>query len=119
MGFRNTLLSAPSAAKLRDEGPLDDARHTRNRRGASARMMRRRHRGAMVRLRKVAGASSLMASPESAAPPSPMPVFDAVHGFHRTAALKGALALDLFSLIAAGATTVEDLAARCEASPRG
>jgi len=60
-----------------------------------------------------------MASPESAAPPSPMPVFDAVHGFHRTAALKGALALDLFSLIAAGATTVEDLASRCEASPRG
>ena len=60
-----------------------------------------------------------MAPPDSAIPPSPIAVFDAVHGFHRTAAIKGALALDLFSLIAAGATTVEDLAARCEASPRG
>jgi SAM-dependent methyltransferase len=60
-----------------------------------------------------------MASPESAAPPSPIAVFDAVHGFHRTAAIKGALSLDLFSSIAAGATTVEDLAARCDASPRG
>src|SRR5258705_900879 len=60
-----------------------------------------------------------MASPEHAGPPSPMAVFDAIHGFHRTAVLKGALALDLFSLIAAGATTVGDLAARSEASPRG
>jgi SAM-dependent methyltransferase len=60
-----------------------------------------------------------MASSDSAGPPSPIAVFDAVHGFHRTAAIKGALALDLFSLIAAGATTVEDLAARSEATPRG
>jgi SAM-dependent methyltransferase len=60
-----------------------------------------------------------MAPSDQATPPSPMAVFDAIHGFHRTAALKGALALDLFSAIAAGATTADDLAARCQASPRG
>jgi 2-polyprenyl-3-methyl-5-hydroxy-6-metoxy-1,4-benzoquinol methylase len=60
-----------------------------------------------------------MAIPDQAAPPSPMAIFDAIHGYQRTAALKGALALDLFSAVASGATTVEDLAARCQASPRG
>ena len=60
-----------------------------------------------------------MTQSDHAAPPSPMAVFDAVHGFQQTAALKGALELDLFSAIAAGASTADELAARCEASPRG
>src|SRR5258708_3230676 len=54
-----------------------------------------------------------------ATPPPPTAGFDASHGFHRTAAPKGALEPDLFPAIAAGATTADDLAARCQASPRG
>ena len=40
-------------------------------------------------------------------------------GYQRTAALKAAIDLDVFTHIAAGATTVEALAARCQAAPRG
>ena len=60
-----------------------------------------------------------MTLPDPSALPSPGAVFDALLGYQRTAALKGGLALDLFTAIAAGATTADDLAARCQASPRG
>lgn len=40
-------------------------------------------------------------------------------GYQRTAALKAAIDLDLFTDIAAGVATVEALAARCHAAPRG
>jgi ubiquinone/menaquinone biosynthesis C-methylase UbiE len=40
-------------------------------------------------------------------------------GYQRTAALKAAVELDVFTQIAAGATSVEALAERCRAAPRG
>jgi len=51
--------------------------------------------------------------------PSPELFLDTVRGFQRTAALKGALDLDLFSAIGDGRQTAERLAERCGASPRG
>jgi ubiquinone/menaquinone biosynthesis C-methylase UbiE len=40
-------------------------------------------------------------------------------GYQRTAALKAAIELEVFTHIAAGAATVDALAARCHAAPRG
>ncbi len=40
-------------------------------------------------------------------------------GYQRTAALKAAIELDVFSRVAAGAVTLDALAAACKASPRG
>ena len=40
-------------------------------------------------------------------------------GYQRTFALKAAIELDVFTHIAAGATTVDALASRCHAAPRG
>ncbi len=40
-------------------------------------------------------------------------------GYQRTAALKAAIELDVFTHIAAGAATIDALAARCHAAPRG
>src|SRR5215468_2556816 len=50
---------------------------------------------------------------------SPLRIFDALTGFQRTAALKAAVDLDLFTAIGAGATTLPELAARCGAAERG
>ena len=50
---------------------------------------------------------------------SPLRVFDALTGFQRTAALKAAVDLDLFTAIGAGATTLPELAKRCGAAERG
>lgn len=46
-------------------------------------------------------------------------VWDAFTGYQRTAALKAAIELDVFSHIAAGADEIEGLAKRCQAAPRG
>jgi len=46
-------------------------------------------------------------------------VFDALTSYQRTAAMKAAIELDLFSAIGAGATTLADIAARIGAAPRG
>src|SRR5262245_5120661 len=46
-------------------------------------------------------------------------LWDTFTGYQRTAALKAGIELDVFSLIAAGTTTVDGLAARCGAAPRG
>ncbi|HET7854338.1 MAG TPA: class I SAM-dependent methyltransferase [Candidatus Methylomirabilis sp.] len=54
-----------------------------------------------------------------ASPPSPELFLDTVRGYQRTAALKGAQDLDLFSAIGDGRQTAERLAERCGASPRG
>jgi SAM-dependent methyltransferase len=51
--------------------------------------------------------------------PSLERVWGAFTGYHRTAALRAAIELDVFSEIAAGVTTLEALAARCQASQRG
>jgi SAM-dependent methyltransferase len=55
----------------------------------------------------------------SQAPPSPEVVFDTLFAYQRSAALKAALDLDLFSLIDDGANTAAALAGRCAASERG
>lgn len=46
-------------------------------------------------------------------------VWDTFTGYQRTAALKAAIDLDVFTQIAAGAATIDALAARCQAAPRG
>ena len=46
-------------------------------------------------------------------------VWDTFTGYQRSAALKAAVELDLFTHIAAGASTIDALAARCQAAPRG
>lgn len=55
----------------------------------------------------------------SPAPPSPALIFDALNAFQRTAALKTAIELDLFSLIAEGADTPAALAREAKTSERG
>lgn len=51
--------------------------------------------------------------------PSPVHFFETVNSFQRPAALKAAIELDVFTAIAEGVRTAEELAARCEASGRG
>src|SRR5215475_4699308 len=51
--------------------------------------------------------------------PSPLRVFDALTGFQRTAALKAAVDIGLFTAVGAGATTLPELAKRCGAAERG
>ncbi|WP_437581088.1 methyltransferase [Sorangium sp. So ce887] len=51
--------------------------------------------------------------------PSPALLFDTLGAHVRTAALKGAIDLDLFTAIAAGKETAADLAGACRASERG
>ena len=46
-------------------------------------------------------------------------IFDAFTGYQRTAAMKAAVDLDLFTAIGSGATTLPELAARCGAAERG
>lgn len=46
-------------------------------------------------------------------------VWDTFTGYQRTAVLKAAIELDIFSHIAAGAVTCDAVAARCQAAPRG
>src|SRR5258707_8837860 len=55
----------------------------------------------------------------AAADPSPDLFLGTMTAYQRSAALKGALDLDLFSAIGAGAGTVPALAERCAASARG
>jgi ubiquinone/menaquinone biosynthesis C-methylase UbiE len=52
-------------------------------------------------------------------PPSAELVFDTLFAFQRSAALKTAIELDLFTAIGEGAQTAAAIASRCEASERG
>src|SRR5215468_2919902 len=51
--------------------------------------------------------------------PSPEKVIDAFQAFHRTAAVKAGVELDLFTAIGEGVDTVPALATRCQAAERG
>src|SRR5919202_705229 len=51
--------------------------------------------------------------------PSPELFFETMNDYQRTAALKAAIELDLFTAIGEGAHTAEALAQRCETSMRG
>lgn len=53
------------------------------------------------------------------APPSPVPLIDAFNAFHKSAAIKTAVELDLFTAIAEGVATAAGLAAKCNAAERG
>lgn len=57
--------------------------------------------------------------PPSGLPPSPERIFAAMNAYQTTAALRGAIDLDVFTAIAEGANTISALAARCQASERG
>jgi 2-polyprenyl-3-methyl-5-hydroxy-6-metoxy-1,4-benzoquinol methylase len=51
--------------------------------------------------------------------PSPALFFDTVNAYQRTEALRAAVALDLFTHVAAGRRTATEIAAACGADPRG
>jgi ubiquinone/menaquinone biosynthesis C-methylase UbiE len=51
--------------------------------------------------------------------PSPASFFDTMNAYQRTEALRTALELDLFTQVASGQRTAAQLAAACQASPRG
>jgi 2-polyprenyl-3-methyl-5-hydroxy-6-metoxy-1,4-benzoquinol methylase len=51
--------------------------------------------------------------------PSPTLFFETVNAYQRTAAVKSAIELELFTAIAEGAETAQALAERCRVSPRG
>ena len=51
--------------------------------------------------------------------PSPALFFDTISAYQRTEALRAAIELDLFSLVAAGRRTATELAEACQAAPRG
>ncbi len=51
--------------------------------------------------------------------PSPQLFFETINAFQKSAALKGAIELDLFTAIAEGNHTSESIALRCQASQRG
>lgn len=53
------------------------------------------------------------------AQPSPQLFFETINAFQKTAALKGAIELDLFTAIAEGNHTSDSIALRCQASQRG
>jgi len=52
-------------------------------------------------------------------PGNPSIIFETLNRYQHSMALKGALELDLFTHIAAGASTAGDIALRCDASERG
>src|SRR5687768_6299458 len=52
------------------------------------------------------------------APPSPLLFFETVNAYQRTAALKAAVELDLFTAVAEGPATADALARRCGAATR-
>ena len=57
--------------------------------------------------------------PEHADAAYPGLVFETLTAYRRTAALKGAIDLDLFTAIASGASTAAAIGARCGAAERG
>lgn len=60
-----------------------------------------------------------MAASHSTPQPSPVLFFDTMRAYQRTAALKSAIELDLFTAIGEGNATAQAAARRCQASQRG
>src|SRR5579872_5929367 len=58
-------------------------------------------------------------APQTQTQPSPALFFETMNAYQRTAALKGAIQLDVFTAIGEGNTTAPSIAARCETSERG
>src|SRR5215218_4024046 len=51
--------------------------------------------------------------------PSPSLFFDTVNSYQKTAAIKAAIELDLFTALADSPATADELASRCNATARG
>src|SRR5258708_14436792 len=60
-----------------------------------------------------------MASTTQPHPPSPELIFDTLNAYQKTAALRGAIELDLFTAIGEGAATAADLAGKLNVPQRG
>ena len=60
-----------------------------------------------------------MARPNNTPPPTPTLFFETVNAYQRTASLKAAVELDVFTAIGEGNRTANGLAARCRTSERG
>jgi ubiquinone/menaquinone biosynthesis C-methylase UbiE len=60
-----------------------------------------------------------LATQAQALPPDPTAIFEALNAYQRSAALKAAIELELFTGIGEGKRDVESLAKRCEATERG
>ena len=54
-----------------------------------------------------------------AVPPSPVQIFNTIQGYQRAFALKAAVDLDLFTVIAKGSRTTAEIAKTCNAAERG
>lgn len=76
-------------------------------------------RGVLALHLRPAELTRLVGGPGPAAEPSPELFLGSVTAYQRSAALRGALDLDLFTAIGAGAETAAALAERCRATPRG
>lgn len=57
--------------------------------------------------------------PQANSQPTPALLFDTINAHHRTAAIKAAIELRLFSAIAAGSTSPKEIARVCDTSERG
>jgi 2-polyprenyl-3-methyl-5-hydroxy-6-metoxy-1,4-benzoquinol methylase len=60
-----------------------------------------------------------MSTQQPTSQPNPMMIFETARAYQRSFALKAAIELDVFTVIAEGNSTVEPLARRCQASERG
>ena len=60
-----------------------------------------------------------MASPTGHTQPTPELIFETLNAYQRTAALKAAIELDIFTAVGEGANTPAALAKRCQAAERG
>ncbi len=65
------------------------------------------------------GTAQLVPSGARAAQPSPAHFFETANAYQRTAALRAAIQLEVFTAIGEGAATAASLAQRCNASERG
>jgi ubiquinone/menaquinone biosynthesis C-methylase UbiE len=64
--------------------------------------------------------TSAAAQPSTTTPaPSPALLFDTINSYQRTAAIKAAIELDIFTALAAAAETADVIARHAKASPRG
>ena len=61
----------------------------------------------------------MSAQQQTAAPPNPVQIFNTLQGYQRAFALKAAVDLDLFTVIAKGSRTAAEIAKNCGAAERG
>jgi len=72
-----------------------------------------------MEIRRAVSDNGRMPTTTQAQPPNPELIFDTLSAYQKTAALRGAIELDLFTAIAEGATTAADLASKLKVAERG